>query len=321
MLRAVEWRNDHIEVIDQTVLPERLEVLHLHRVDEVVAAIRRLVVRGAPAIGVCGAFGVVLALDEGLELEEAAGRLRVARPTARNLAWAVDRVVDACDGSRHLALAEAQRIAQEDEESCRRIGEAGRAELTGVSRMLTHCNTGRLATAGIGTALAVAYSKAEAGEHIEVVATETRPLLQGGRLTAWELNDAGIPVTLVADSAAASALASGRVEAVVVGCDRVARNGDVANKVGTYPLAVLAQRHGVPFYVAGPMSTFDPQAPDGSSIEVELRAADEILCVGEKVVAAEVAAWNPAFDITPAELVTAFITDDGVIRPPYDFGS
>lgn len=310
-------------MIDQTALPEHFEIVKLATVDEVIDAIKRLAVRGAPAIGVCGAYGVVLGLDEGHELDSIVDEIGAARPTAANLRWAVSRVAAAASAAesredvRRLALEEARRIQHEDRESCLRIGELGRAELASVTRVMTHCNTGRLATSGIGTALGIVYAKAQAGEPIEVVVTETRPLLQGARLTTWELAEAGIHVTLISDAAAGAALATHRVDAVLVGCDRVARNGDVANKIGTYSLAVLARTAGLPFYVAGPLSSFDPHAEDGASIEIELRSADEVRMVGNAMVAPGVEAWNPAFDVTPADLVTAFITDAGVLRPPY----
>jgi methylthioribose-1-phosphate isomerase len=315
---AVEWRDDHLEVIDQTLLPGRLEVLKLATAADVVDAIRRMVVRGAPAIGVCGAFGIVLGLDDGIPLDRLMDDVGSARPTGANLRWAVDRVGRAAaEGGRDRALAEALSIMAEDREACARIGEFGRAELASVRRVLTHCNTGRLATTGIGTALGIVYAKAEAGEEVEVVATETRPALQGARLTAWELTQAGIPVTLIADTAAGIALASHRVDAVVLGVDRVARNGDFANKVGTYALAVLARAAGVPFYAAGPMTSFDPSAADGSAIPIEVRPDVEVRRIGDVAIAPEVGVWNPAFDVTPAELVTAFITDVGVLRPPF----
>jgi methylthioribose-1-phosphate isomerase len=324
MRNAIEWVGDHLEVIDQTQLPQTLHMRDLRSADEVVDAIERLVVRGAPAIGVCGAFGVVIGLLGGEDLDDLAQRIATARPTAVNLASAVRRVVAAAmraatdDERVAFALEEACRIRDEDREACRRIGEFGRTELASVRRVMTHCNTGRLATAGIGTALGVVYAKAQAGEEIAVIATETRPLLQGARLTAWELAEAGIDVTLIADAAAGSALAQGRADAVIVGCDRVARNGDTANKVGTYSLAVLARANGVPFYVAGPLSSFDPDAAGGSDIEIEMRSADEIRTAGGGVVAPDVEAWNPAFDVTPADLIDAFITDTGVLHPPYE---
>jgi methylthioribose-1-phosphate isomerase len=334
---AVDWRDGRLEVVDQTLLPGRLRVVALATVAEVVDALRRLVVRGAPAIGVAGAFGVVLGIDQAARagagdldgaraaMHRAAAELAAARPTAANLGWAVRRVVAAAGPAtsaaelRRRALAEAERILEEDREACRRIGEAGRAELASRRRLLTHCNTGRLATAGLGTALAVVYAKAAAGEPVEVLASETRPLLQGARLTAWELVDAGIPVTVLADTAAGAALAGGLVDGVLVGCDRVARNGDTANKIGTYALAVLARANGVPFYVVGPLSSFDPDAPDGAAIVIEQRPAAEVSTLGGTRVAPEDAGvWNPAFDVTPAGLVTAFITDAGVLRPPFE---
>ena len=355
---AVAWRDGRLEAIDQTLLPERLVVLELRTVAEVVGALRRLAIRGAPAIGVAAAFGVVLGLDErrprtaeqaGAALDEIAAELEAARPTAVNLSWAVRRVVAAARGAdrrqasaeggageaapvrggggapagdasqmRLRALEEARRVLEEDRASCRRMAEFGRVELAGRRRLLTHCNAGRLATAGLGTALAVVYAKAEAGEPVEVLASETRPLLQGARLTAWELLDAGIPVTLLAEGAAAAAMARGMVEAVLVGCDRVARNGDTANKVGTYGLSVLARSHGIPFYVVGPLSSFDPQTADGDRIVIEERSADELRKLGGVMVApAGAEAWNPAFDVTPAGLISGFITDAGVLRPPF----
>jgi methylthioribose-1-phosphate isomerase len=335
---AVAWREGRLEIVDQTLLPERLVVLELSSVAEVVDALGRLAVRGAPAIGVAGAFGVVLGLaeagpprpgPEGLaaalaDLERVAATLEVARPTAVNLRWAVRRVAAAAAGAadaaelRRLALAEALAILEEDRAACARMAEAGRAELAARHRLLTHCNTGRLATAGLGTALGVVYAKAAAGEPVQVLASETRPLLQGARLTAWELVNAGIPVTVVADTAAGAAMAGGLVDAVLVGCDRVAANGDTANKIGTYSLAVLARANRIPFYVVGPLSSFDPEAADGAAIEIELRPAAEVSTVAGRAVApAAAGVWNPAFDVTPAALVTAFITDAGVLRRPF----
>ena len=336
---AVDWRDGRLEIVDQTRLPERLVVLCPTTVAEVVDALRRLAVRGAPAIGVAGAFGVVLGLaeagpprpgPEGLaaalaDLRRAADTLEAARPTAVNLGWAVRRVVAAAAGAgdaaelRRLALEAAVRVLEEDRAACARIAEAGRAELASRHRLLTHCNTGRLATAGLGTALGVVYAKAAAGEPVQVLASETRPLLQGARLTAWELVSAGIPVTVVADTAAGAAMAGGLVDAVLVGCDRVAANGDTANKVGTYSLAVLAAANRLPFYVVGPLSSFDPEAADGTRIQIEQRPAAEVATLAGARVAPEGAGvWNPAFDVTPAALITAFVTDAGVLRPPFE---
>jgi methylthioribose-1-phosphate isomerase len=335
---AVAWRDGRLEIVDQTLLPGRFAVRELRHLDQVVDALVRLAVRGAPAIGVTGAFGVVVGLEEagpprpgpeGLaaaraDLERVAATLAGARPTAVNLGWAVRRVVAAAARAgdaaelRRLALAEAEAILEEDRAACAAMAEAGRAELAARSRVLTHCNTGRLATAGLGTALGVVYAKAAAGEPVQVLASETRPLLQGARLTAWELVNAGIPVTVVADTAAGAAMAGGLVDAVLVGCDRVTANGDTANKIGTYSLAVLARANAIPFYVVGPLSSFDPAAADGAAIQIEQRPADEVALVAGSRLAPEAAGvWNPAFDVTPAELITAFITDAGVLRPPF----
>ncbi|MEA2318287.1 MAG: methylthioribose-phosphate isomerase [Solirubrobacteraceae bacterium] len=325
---AVAWTGDAVEIIDQTRLPAEEAILRLTSPEEVVAAIARLAVRGAPAIGICGAFGVVLAADRlgpeatAARLAATAAAVRAARPTAVNLAWAVDRVLAAARHAPDAAAlrgaveAEALAILAEDREACRLIGEHGRAELPHAGRLMTLCNTGRLATGGWGTALGVVYAKAAAGEPVEVLACETRPLLQGARLTAWELGRAQIPVTVLTEGAAAARLARGDVDAVIVGADRVAANGDTANKIGTYALAIAAHHHGVPFYVAVPRSTLDAATADGAGIEIEQRAGSEVrLAAG---LGDEVAVWNPAFDVTPAALITAIICDAGVLRPPFE---
>ncbi len=330
---TVAWLGDAIEIIDQTRLPGVREILRLETVEAAIDAIRRLAVRGAPAIGVCGALAMVLGLDEArpasrddaLEaLDRLVTRVGSARPTAVNLSWAVHRVRGAAAREpspaaiRERALGEALRILDEDREACRRIGEHGRAELASATRILTHCNAGRLATLGWGTALGVVYAKAAAGEPVQVFACEARPLLQGARLTAWELMDAGIDVTLIVDSAAAALLHAGRVDAVVVGADRIAANGDTANKVGTFGLALAARHARVPFYVAAPSSTFDLAIPSGDAIVIEERPADEVRTwQGHAAAPRDVPAWNPAFDVTPHDLVTAFITDVGMLHPPF----
>jgi methylthioribose-1-phosphate isomerase len=318
---VIDWRGDRLVVLDQTLLPGEVRLLELRTAAEVAEAIRCLAVRGAPLIGVCGAFGIVLGLGAGEPLDRLVEQVGDARPTAVNLRWAVDQVAAAARGAGDpvaAAEAEAVRLLDADRESCRRIGAAGLAELDGRTRLLTHCNAGRLATCGMGTALAPVYAKAAAGQSVSVVATETRPLQQGARLTAWELQAMGIPVTLIADTAAGAALMSGRVDAVIVGCDRVAANGDTANKIGTYALAVLARENRLPFYVAGPLSTFDVATPTGADIVIEERSADEVRRLGPVVTAPDVAVWNPAFDVTPGDYVSAFITDAGVLRPPFD---
>jgi len=338
VVESVRWSADGsaVDIIDQRLLPGRLERRELRTVDDVCDAIATLAVRGAPAIGVAGAMGLVVALvphavmehDEFLERAATLGdRIARVRPTAVNLAWAVGRVLRAAertsgDGAAILAAMrdEATQILAEDRAMCRRIGEYGAELLAEGAHVLTHCNAGALATAGIGTALAPVYVAAEHGRRVAVFADETRPLLQGSRLTAWELSQAGIDVTVLADSMAASLMREGRVDLVIVGADRIAANGDVANKVGTYPLALAARHHGVPFYVAAPWSTVDPDTPSGDVISIEHRAADELARgFATDVVPEEVGVYNPAFDVTPAELVTAFITDRGIIRPPYRF--
>jgi len=314
---AVAWTGDAVEIIDQTALPAIERVLRLETPEEVIAAIQRLAVRGAPAIGITGALGVVLAARAAPDAEAlaaAAEAIAAARPTAVNLRWAVARVLLAAS-SPAAAEAEALAILEADVAACTRIGELGREELGGAQRLLTLCNTGRLAAAGWGTALGVVYAKAQAGEPVEVFACETRPLMQGARLTVWELTDAGIPVTLITEGAAAVLLSQGRADAVIVGCDRVAANGDVANKIGTYSLALAARRHGVPFYVAGPTSTLDAATATGAEIAIEERDGDEVRAAAG--VPAGTPVWNPAFDVTPAELVTALITEAGVLRAPY----
>ena len=287
-------------ILDQRALPAEESWIRCETVEQVAECIRTLAVRGAPAIGIAAAYALALAEDR----DAAAELLRSTRPTAVNLAWALERTRDADD-----PLEAARRLHQDQRDADRRLAELG-AELFGErTRALTHCNTGALATGGIGTACGVLRVAWEQGRLAEVWVDETRPLLQGARLTAWELRQAGIPHRVVADSAAGSLMAQGRVDRVIVGADRIAANGDVANKVGTYPLAVLADRHGVPFYVAAPVSTIDPATPDGASIPIEERDPAEIVAAGD--------AFNPAFDVTPAELVTAIVTEAGVLEPPY----
>ena len=287
-------------ILDQRALPEAERWIRCETVEQVADCIRTLAVRGAPAIGLAAAYGMALADDR----EAAADLLRSTRPTAVNLAWALERCREADD-----VLELARGLHRDQHEADRRLAELG-AELFGEgTRALTHCNTGALATGGYGTACGVLRTAWERGRLAEVWVDETRPLLQGARLTAWELRRAGIPHRVVADAAAGSLMARGLVDRVVVGADRIAANGDVANKVGTYPLAVLAARHGVPFYVAAPVSTIDPATPDGDAIPIEERDPSEVLSGGD--------AFNPAFDVTPAELVTAIVTEAGVLEPPY----
>jgi len=295
-----QFEDGALLILDQRALPAEERWIRCETVEQVAECIRTLAVRGAPAIGIAAAYALALAEDR----DAAAELLRSTRPTAVNLAWALERTRDADD-----PLEAARRLHQDQRDADRRLAELG-AELFGErTRALTHCNTGALATGGIGTACGVLRVAWEQGRLAEVWVDETRPLLQGARLTAWELRQAGIPHRVVADSAAGSLMAQGRVDRVIVGADRIAANGDVANKVGTYPLAVLADRHGVPFYVAAPVSTIDPATPDGASIPIEERDPAEIVAAGD--------AFNPAFDVTPAELVTAIVTEAGVLEPPY----
>lgn len=337
-IQAVRWSpsGDAVRIIDQTRLPEHFEERDLRTLEEVCEAIALLRVRGAPAIGVAGAIGLVASLLacadlSGEELRalacEHAARLAATRPTAVNLSWALGRVLarmesSAGDGAALLAAMrdEATALLDEDRAMCQRIGEHGLPLLPDGARILTHCNAGALATSGIGTALAPVYLAAERGRKVEVFADETRPLLQGSRLTAWELARAGIPVHVIVDSAAGSMMAAGRVDLVIVGADRIAANGDAANKIGSYAIAVLARRHGIPFYVAAPVSTLDPSLPNGNGIVIEQRPRAEIAAgFGRTTVPAGVDVENPAFDVVPAELITAIITDRGVHRAPYDF--
>jgi methylthioribose-1-phosphate isomerase len=339
LVQAVRWSDDGtgVRIIDQRYLPERVVERELRSVEEVCDAIGTLAVRGAPAIGVAGAMGLVASLlpragepvDRLASLAaEYGARIRAARPTAVNLPWAIDRMLNAARGASSAdagALierlrAEATAILDEDRAMCRRIGEHGRALIPDGARVLTHCNAGALATAGMGTALAPIYLAALEGRRVEVFAGETRPLLQGSRLTAWELSRAGIPVTVVADDATASLMRSGAIDLCIVGADRIAANGDVANKIGTYAIAIAARYHNLPFYVAAPTSTFDPATPSGEQIAVEERDPDEIRCgFGRPTAPQEARIRNPAFDVTPATLVTAIISDRGVHRPPYHF--
>jgi methylthioribose-1-phosphate isomerase len=310
---TIEWRDGAVRMIDQRQLPGELAYVDARTVDELCDAIRTMVVRGAPALGVAGAMGVALAQARGEPLEPAAQRIVATRPTAANLEWGVKRALAADD-----PLSEARRVAAEDVTRNRALAALGAPLLPDGARVLTHCNAGSLACAGYGTALGIVRAAHESGRAPRVFVDETRPMLQGSRLTAWELGRLGVPATLVADSAAGSLMAADRVDCVVVGADRVAANGDVANKVGTYSLAVLSAHHGLPFYVAAPISTIDLSCPDGSAIPVEQRGRGEVAeLAGTLLAPAETAVENPAFDVTPAQLVTAIVTEDGIARAPY----
>lgn len=333
---TVVFENQSVFLLDQTLLPLERKMLEIPDAQTMWEAIKVLRVRGAPAIGVAAAFGLWLDVknvpdditrETFLEkLTETRDYLATSRPTAVNLFWALDRVMQALQASsfttssdlKNAVLLEALSIKTSEERTSDLIGEFGVPLLENVSSILTHCNAGSLATTGIGTALAPIYAAAAQGQIVHVYADETRPLLQGARLTAWELQQAGLPVTVITDNMAATVMRDKNIGAVIVGCDRVAANGDFANKIGTYGVAILAKEHNIPFYVAAPFSTIDFATPDGSSIEIEQRHADEVSSFGMRRTAPEgVNVFNPAFDVTPAKYVTAFITDKGVIRAPY----
>jgi len=325
-LRPVGWdaAAGAVRLLDQRLLPGEERWVTLDRADGVAEAIRTLAVRGAPAIGVAAAYGLAAEARRagGLEaLRAAAGRMASARPTAVNLAWAVRRVAARFVEGPEAVLAEAHAIRDEDEAACRRMGALGAALLPHGARVLTHCNAGALATAGYGTALGVVRAAVEAGNPVQVYADETRPFLQGARLTAWELQRDGIPVTLLTDGMAGWLMARGEIGAVIVGADRIARNGDVANKIGTYSLAVLAAHHRIPFYVVAPWSTVDLDTPTGEAIPIEERSGDEVTLIGGVRIAPEgVPARYPAFDVTPAALVGAIVTERGIVRAPHAEG-
>jgi methylthioribose-1-phosphate isomerase len=318
-LRAVQWRGDHLHLLDQRRLPLAEEWLDCRDAANVARAIRDLVVRGAPAIGIAAAWGVVLAAQRGDALDDALAVLRAARPTAVNLMAALNRMrarIDAGADARALAV-EAQAIQDEDLAANRAMGALGAALIQPGSGVLTHCNTGSLATAGFGTALGVIRAGCASGNIERVYAGETRPWLQGARLTMWELQRDGIPATLIADSAAAYLMKTGGVQWVVVGADRIAANGDTANKIGTYQLAIAARHHGVKFMVVAPSTTVDLAAADGDAIRIELRDPGELLGYGgQRTVVPGAEAWNPVFDVTPHELIDVLVTERGTIARP-----
>lgn len=348
-VRTVWWEEDdqgaHVCLVDQSLLPQQVVYLRLSHEQEVADAITTLKVRGAPAIGVTAAFGVALALQRFLREGERAGRpvsltqahehvrnssamLARTRPTAVNLFWAIERMQQCAERAvaeqvspprlSQLLHAEAQAIADEDAVACLKMGTYGASLIADGDTLLTHCNAGALATAGLGTALAPMYVAHQAGKHIHVFVDETRPILQGARLTAWELQQEGIPLTLITDNMAGHFMRHGGIKAVFVGADRIAANGDFANKIGTYSVAVLAQAHHIPLYVVAPCSTIDLDLPSGEHIPIEQRNPEEVMTVRGAVIApAGVEVANPAFDVTPHNYVTAIITEQGIARPPY----
>ena len=312
-LEPVQWRDGYLRVLDQTRLPAEEHYFETDDYQVIADAVRRLAVRGAPLIGIAAGYAVAMAASKGADPRAAAQILADARPTAVNLRWAAERVAASADPA-----AEARRIHDEQIESDRRCAESGTALLRAGARVLTHCNTGTLATGGIGTAVGVIKTAHAAGKLSHVYVDETRPLLQGARLTAWELERAGVPYRIISDGAAAGIIARGDVDAVLVGADRIAANGDTANKVGTYGLALAAHAHHVPFYVVAPVSTIDVAASDGAAIRIEERDEDEVLSLGDaRVAPAAARALNPAFDVTPNHLITAIVTQRGVFRAPF----
>jgi methylthioribose-1-phosphate isomerase len=322
-------------MIDQTRLPLEVQYLLIDDVDVLAEAIKSLRIRGAPAIGIAGAFGILIGTQNSDETEsprfikqvrKVAEQLKITRPTAVNLAWAIDRMVGEAETHaaktvveiKHALQQEAEKIWQEDRVTCRKLGQYGAELLNDGDTVLTHCNTGALATADYGTALGVVFSAHAAGKKIRVYADETRPLLQGARLNTWELLNEGIDVTLICDNTAAFVMQQGKIDCVILGADRIARNGDTANKIGTYNVAVIAEKHRIPFYVAAPFSTIDFRLDNGSQIPIEERAEDEVTHgFGRRTAPIGTIVYSPAFDVTPSALITAIITEQGVIYPPF----
>ncbi|MEJ2536933.1 MAG: S-methyl-5-thioribose-1-phosphate isomerase [Calditrichia bacterium] len=335
MIKSIEWKGDHLRIIDQTKIPEKLTYLELFTVEEVYESIRRLEVRGAPAIGVAAAYGLYLGMrgrssknrnDFLMQTASVADRLSGARPTAINLRWALNSILTRIrelnlnpDELLGEVLHLARDIHQDDIDRCEQIGRFGASLIKSGDTILTHCNTGALATAGIGTALGAVYTAFQQSKEIQVLVDETRPLLQGARLTMWELEQAGIPATLITDNMAAFAMQKGTVDLVLVGADRIAANGDVANKIGTFHLAIAAHYHDIPFYVAAPLSSFDLSLSEGSQIPIEERSEKEVAVIWDQlnITTLNAKCWNPAFDVTPSELVAGIITEKGIIYPPY----
>ena len=336
-VKSIEWCETHVRILDQTFLPGRTVYSDIRDVGRMWEAIKSLRVRGAPAIGIAAAYGFYLGIRDlpdtrfpsfWVEVNRIGDYLISARPTAVNLPWAIERLKntihahreDPIESIKSRVLRVAQTIHEEDKRMCRLIGETGVELIPKNANILTHCNTGGLATGQYGTALSVIYHAHKAGKAIHVWVDETRPLLQGARLTAWELNRAEIPFHLITDSMGPSLMKQGKVDLVIVGTDRVTANGDMANKIGTYMLAVACKHHGIPFYVAAPYSTIDPKTATGDDIVIEERDGKEITTIGQTEIApAKIPVHNPAFDVTPAELITAYITEKGIIKAPYAF--
>lgn len=333
-IKPVEWMGNHVKVLDQTLLPTEVKFMEIRTAQQMWDAIKMLCVRGAPAIGVAAGYGVAAAMQEHVrksvetyhaELQKTIDYLATSRPTAVNLFWALDRMKEAGSSHRNDANTVTQKaleeqamaIEQYEENACIAIGENALTLLKDGMTLLTHCNAGGLATVHYGTALAPMLLGKERGVNFKVYADETRPLLQGARLTAWELQQAGVDVTVITDNMAGMLMKQGKIDAVIVGCDRIAANGDAANKIGTYSVAVLANHHRIPFYVAGPVSTIDMNTPTGDDIPIEERGSEEVACgFGKRTAPEGVKVYNPAFDVTPHELITAIITDKGIVTKP-----
>lgn len=336
VVQSIEWKDDHVRILDQTYLPKREVYSDIRDVGRMWEAIKKLRIRGAPAIGIAAAYGMYLGIKDlpenafesfWIEVERVAEYLESARPTAVNLHWALNRIKTTIQAHKNKDISEikeivlktAKTIHDEDKRTCKKIGENGIELVDKGAKILTHCNTGSLATGQYGTALSVIFHAHEGGNDIQVWVDETRPLMQGSRLTSWELMNADIPMKLITDSTAGSLIKRGEVDLVIVGTDRVAANGDTANKIGTYPLAVVANENDVPFYVAVPLSTIDMELENGDEIPIEEREGDEIANFnGSQVAPKKVETYNPAFDVTPHKFITAFITEKGIIEPPFD---
>ncbi len=341
MIRTIDWQDDTVVMIDQKRLPQEECYLTCRTHREVITAINDLTIRGAPAIGIAAAMGIALGMLQAPDASPAVFRetfdtlcneFQASRPTARNLFWAIERMKALFDrifqpdtsfnaiALRQILIDEARKILEEDIACNRKIGAFGAVLIQNGDAILTHCNAGALATGGYGTALGVIRTAWEQGKKIQVFVDETRPVLQGARLTAWELMRERIPATLITDNMAGFLMSRGKITKIITGADRIAQNGDTANKIGTYTLAVLAREHGIPFYIAAPSSTVDPATPDGSAIPIEERNPEEVtFCGGHRVAPENVRVFNPAFDVTPARYIKAIITEEGVARPPYDF--
>lgn len=335
-IQSIEWRDDHVRIIDQTYLPKRKVYSDIRDMGRMWEAIKKLRIRGAPAIGIAAGYGFYMGIKElpessfqsfWVEVQRVEEYLQSARPTAINLEWVINRIKTTMQAHKdkpiskikEIALETARTIHDEDKRICKKIGKNGVKLVKKNSKILTHCNTGSLATGQYGTALSVIFHAHEASKKVSVWVTETRPLMQGARLTAWELKQAEIPMQLITDSAAGLLMQRGEVDMVIVGADRVAPNGDTANKIGTYPLAVVAKENDIPFYVAIPLSTIDRNIDHGDDIEIEEREGEEITSFnGSQIAPKKTEAYNPAFDITPNKYITGFVTEKGIIEPPFD---